>query len=191
MRSFVQSDNPGFSFFSPTFHTAFFLPLLFRKLKPQKNAGPHSFAEKPFEYTILPGIAIACMVFGLTNYQSMIGLVIGIPGAGGFFMMLLSSIRSRIKIHQKMTWEDFRPLPFLFLVLAGFTISLVYTGGIAGAGVGVKITGAAVGLLIGYMSGIPAGFWFQSIGWMLTIIEIALVPLMIGFLVLSTLMALA
>jgi len=187
----VQSDNPGFSFFSPTFHTAFFLPLLFRKLKPQKNAGPHSFAERLFEFTILPGIAIACMVLGLINYQSMIGLFIGILGAGGFFMMLLSSIRSHIKTHQKMTWENFRPFPFLFLVLAGITISLVYTGGIAGAGVGVKITGAALGLLIGYLSGIPAGFWFQSLGWIRTIIEIVLVPPMIGFLVVSILMALA
>lgn len=145
----------------------------------------------PFEFTILPGIALACMVIGLIHHRSMMGLVIGIFGAAGFFMMLLSSICSHRKNHQETTWEDFRPVPFLFLILAGITISLVCTAGIAGAGVGMKITGAAVGLIIGYMVGIPAGFWFQSLGWMRTIIEIVLVPLMIGLFVVSGVMSFA
>ena len=54
---------------------------------------------------------------------------------------------------------------------------------------GVKITGAVSWLLIGYLFGIPAGFWFQSLGWIRTIIGIALVPIMIGLLVVSILMA--
>lgn len=187
----MQFEKPGIQLFSPTFHKSFFLPLLLRKLKPSKKTRTLAAAGTPIEYTILPGGALACMVIGLMHYQAMSGRIIGILGACGFLIMLLSSVRSHLKSRQKTTWEDFRPFPLLFLVLTGVTTSLCYTGGIVGAGIGMKITGAAAGLLIGYLVGIPAGFWFQSLGWITTILEILLVPLMMGLFVVSILMVAA
>ena len=183
----MQFKETRIKIFSLTFHKTVFLPLLLRKLKPIKDE-EHSNLEIPFEYTILAVSSLFSMVVGLINYQAIIGLIIGLLGATVFFSLLISSIRSHLQTNQKPTWEGFRLSPFLFLILLGITIGLVLS---AGAGVVIKIMGASCGLIIGYLLGIPAGLWIQSLGWIRTIIEVALVPVIIGLFGVSILMAIA
>ena len=65
------------------------------------------------------------------------------------------------------------------------SIGLIMAGHISGFGFAMNLAGAVFGLVFGYLMGVPAGFWFQSLGWICPIIEIIiLLPLMIGCIVL-------
>jgi hypothetical protein len=187
----MKSENQEINLFSLAFHTSFFLPLLFRKLSFRRKAGGVSAAEAPFEYLILAFAALGCMVFGVVLYRAPAGMVLGAAGALVFFAMLGKSAQNFRQTHPEPTWEEFRPVPFLFLVLSGITVGLVLSVSTGGAGIGGKAAGAGCGLLAGYLAGIPAGFWAQSLGWMRTVVEAALAPLIIGLAVVSLVMALA
>ena len=173
--------------FSLTFHRSVFLPLLFRKFKLQKDEDGPSLGGVPFEYTILAFLFIGGMVAGFMNSRTIIGLIAGIGCFLGFFALLVAGIRSQIQSDQRPTWENFRLTPFLFLILSGISVGLVLTEG--SAGTGMKIVGVTLGMGMGYLLGIPAGLWIQSLGWMSAIIEVALWPVMVGLAVVSLLMA--
>ena len=145
----------------------------------------------PFEYTILSGAAMIFMAVGFFNYQTMWGLFAGIAGGCVFFAMIVMSIRNRKETGHSLAWNGFRVCPFLFMLLFGITIGLVTTEGILGTGIGMKVCGSVIGLIIGYLTGIYAGFWLQLLGWIRPIIEVVLVPIMIGLAVVSVLFLIA
>ena len=187
----MKSEKPEIKLFSFSFHTSVFLPLLFRTISFQENQLAPPIHTAPYEYTILTIMAMGCMVIGFANVQALMGLIAGLLGGCTFLIMLVSSFLSQKRTGYQPTWDSFRLTPFLFLMLAGMTIGLVVTQSFSEAGVGVKVFGAGLGLLLGYLMGVWAGFWFQALGWIHPIIEIALIPLMIGLMIVSFLMVIS
>ena len=187
----MQSEKPDIKIFSPAFHLSVFLPFLFRTITFQENQPAPHIRGVPYETTILTIIAMSCMVIGFVNIQVLVGLMAGLLGGCIFLLLLASSLLSQRRTGYEPTWASFRPTPFLFVMLAGMTIGLVVTQSFSEAGIGMKAVGAGFGLLIGYSMGVWAGFWFQALGWIHTIIEIVLIPLMIGLMIVSVVMAIA
>ena len=188
----METEKPEIKIFSFSFHVSVFLPLLFQKITSQTCQKAPQINNIPFEYTILTSIAIGFMVMGFINHENLVWLIVGVLSACGFMLMLFSSVLSRRQTGHNPTWQSFRLIPFLFSILAGMSISLIITANISEFGLAMKMAGAAVGLISGYLIGVPAGFWFQSLGWICPIIEIIiLVPLTIGFSVLLVLITIA
>jgi len=187
----MQSEKPDIKLFSPAFHLSVFLPFLFRTITFQENQPAQRIRGVPYETMILTTMAMGCMVIGFVNNQALVGFMAGLLGGCTFLLVLVSSLLSQRRKGYEPTWASFRTTPFLFVMLAGMTIGLVVTQGFSEAGVGVKAFGAGLGLLLGYPLGVWAGFWFQALGWIHTIIEIALIPIMIGLMIVSVLMAIA
>lgn len=188
----MKSEKKGTaSFFSLTFHKSVLLPALLKKITYHTHRENLQFSSIPFEYTILTSLAIGCMIIGFINYETFVWLIVGIIGTCGFIIMLFSSFLSQRQSGHKPTWEDFRVIPFLFSLSAGMSLGLIMAGNVSGLGFLMKMAGAAVGLISGYLIGVPAGFWFQSLGWIAPTLEIIiLLPLMIGCILLSLLITL-
>jgi len=176
-----QSENKIPGFFTLAFHRDFFLPFIIKALNTRKTETRTHFADYfPFEYVVLFIITMAGVITGIYAYLSegsVFGGITGLIASAGFAALIVFSIRS--KSDREILWRRFMITTFMFFMLAGLSIGL-YTGMLIWNSYIAKLACGIIGLALGYFAGIVAGLYMQCLGWTGQIINIIMIPIMIG-----------
>lgn len=169
---------------SMAFHRDFFLPFIITSLNRRKAGTTTHFADYfPFEYIVLFIIAMAGVMTGISSYLSngsTVGGIVGLLASAGFAVLITFSVRSRTE--KNVTWKRFMITTFMFFMLLGLTIGLFAGMAIWKSFIAKMILGT-VGLAAGYLAGIMAGLYMQYLGWIGDLINLLLVPIMIGLII--------
>ena len=153
------------SVLSPAFHLHFF-PRLLWSLRPRlgpPTPGPfagHALAE----HTFLPVLAILVLVTG-TNLAGgdhpAIGWALSAAGGAGLAALVVHAVWTRPR--QVLTWQGFAVTVFALALATGMAAGLILALRLPAVEV-LSLTLA--GLLVGYVTGLAAGFWVQALGYM-------------------------
>lgn len=166
---------------SISFHRDFFIPFIIDSINTRKKETSTHFADFfPYEYVVLFIITMACVFTGIYAYLSegsAFGGITGLMASAGFAALIVFSIRS--KSDKNILWRRFMISTFIFSMLAGLSLGL-YTGMMFRNSLISKFTFGLSGLTAGYFAGIPAGLYMQSLGWTGQILNIIMIPVMIG-----------
>jgi len=181
MHSDNQSEDRITALFTIAFHRDFFLPFIFRVFNTRKSETRTHFADYfPFEYVVLFIITMAAVVTGIYAYLSegsIFGGITGLLASAGFAALVVFSVRS--KSDREILWHRFMVTTFMFFMLAGLSIGL-YTGMTVWNSLVAKFVLGTIGLVSGYLAGIIAGLYMQCLGWTGQIVNIIMIPVMIG-----------
>lgn len=176
-----QSENKISDFLTLSFHRDFFLPFLINAYNTRKTETRTHFADHfPFEYVVLFIITMTAVITGIYAYLSegsVFGGITGLLASAGFAALIVFSIRSRSD--REILWRRFMVTTFMFFMLAGLSIGL-YTGMLIWNSYIAKLIFGVIGLVSGYFAGIFAGLYMQCLGWTGQIINIIMIPVMIG-----------
>lgn len=186
----TEANKPP-RFFSLAFHTSFFPDLLWRLLRPKNRKYESTFAGHiRLELPVLTVVFIMLGFFGFAaglGSGSIIGWICGILGGGGVLYLLTDSIRSVWGV--RPSYDYFRTIIFIFMVVLGFTAGLAI-GTDRHFSYGVKIIMGLVGVIPAYAAGIFCGFWAQRLGWMASLLDVIAVAGIAGMLVLDVILLL-
>ena len=156
---------PSPSLSSLEFHTKFFPRLLWSRLSPQKNEPQGTSFSHNMGPTVM---AVACMALlalgtpmGLIQ-KSILGWILAIAGLIGIAYIIFNSIAAQRGL--KPTYEKFHIWIFFFFVFLGFSAGLFITS-VNHQPHLIVFTAGLLGILPGYIVGILAGLWSQSLGW--------------------------
>lgn len=179
-----QSEDSIPGFLTLAFHRDFFIPFIIKTLNTRKSETRTHFADHfPFEYVVLFIITMAGVITGIYAYLSegsVFGGITGLLASAGFSALIIFSIRSRSD--SRVIWRRFMISTFMFFMLAGMSIGL-YAGMLIWNSDLAKIVLGISGFFAGYIAGIFAGLYMQCLGWTGQIMNIILVPVMIGLII--------
>jgi hypothetical protein len=179
-----QTEDRISGLFTTAFHRDFFIPFIIKTLNTRKIETRTHFADHfPFEYVVMFIITMTGVVTGIYAYLSdgsVFGGITGLLASAGFAALIIFSIRSRSD--RNMRWSRFMISTFMFFMLAGmssglFTGMMIWNHWLAKSFLGL------VGLSAGYITVIAAGFYMQCLGWTGQILNIILIPVMIGLII--------
>jgi len=149
------------------FHTRFFPALIWNRLRPRERM------ETSFVSTVeMYFLFVLCIIFiaiGIPNaiaHKSVIGWIAGGLGAAGILALLIHSIVSR---KDPPSYDNFLIGVFFFFVILGLTAG-IFAGSLNHSPALGFLAGAA-GLIAGYLLGLLAGFWFQYLGWLASLVN--------------------
>lgn len=181
MQTENDSDDRPLDLFSIPFHRDFFLPFIINSINARKSNTSTHFADFfPYEYVVLFMITMTGVVTGIYAYLSegsVFGGITGLLASAGFAALMVFSIRSRSD--REILWKRFMITTFMFFMLAGLSLGL-YTGMLVFNSFLSKFIFGIAGMIAGYFVGIPAGLYMQSFGWTGQLINIIMIPVMIG-----------
>lgn len=176
-----QSEDKTPGFLTIAFHRDFFLPFIIESLNTRKIETRTHFADHfPFEYVVLFIITMTGVITGIYAYLSegsVFGGITGLLASAGFAALIVFSIRS--KSDREILWRRFMITTFMFFMLAGLSVGL-YTGMLTWNSYISKLVFGIIGLVSGYFAGIFAGLYMQCLGWTGQLINIIMIPVMIG-----------
>ncbi len=179
-----QSEDRIPGFLTLAFHRDFFIPFIIRTLNTRKTETRTHFADHfPFEYVVLFIITMAGVITGIYAYLSegsVFGGITGLLASAGFSALIIFSIRSRSD--SRVIWRRFMISTFMFFMLAGMSIGL-YAGMLIWNSDLAKLVLGVSGFFAGYIAGIFAGLYMQCLGWTGQIMNIILIPVMIGLII--------
>ena len=176
--------------FTLEFHTKFFPRLLWSRLRPQKKEQGRACFGPNIELMgllALCGMLIAIGIPLAVNRGSVVGWALIFLGIAGILAILVFSIFAQLGT--KPSYDNFLIGVFFFFVFLGLTVGL-FIGqqehwpfwGLLGRGV--------LGLFIGYIVGIFAGFWFQCFGWAAFLVDMAAGLMIIGMIIVDMVLCL-
>jgi len=158
-------------FLSWDFHAVFFPRLLWSRLNGVKTEkGGVSFGGH-MELTVILFVCLAALVFGARMVIGRIpigGWTLVTVGTAGILFILIASIIAQRGV--RLTYDGFLIWTFFFFVFLGLTAGLNW-GLVNHHSHGVGMRAAAVGLIGGYVAGIAAGRWAQSLGWVSRLLD--------------------
>ncbi len=166
MRDNHQVSPP--SLLSLEFHSKFFPRLLWSRLSPKKNEPQGVSFSHNMGPTAMVAACIALLALGAPIaliQKSLLGWVLAIAGLVGIAYIVFNSIAAQRGL--KPTFEDFHIWIFFFWVFLGFSGGLFLISPNHQPHLIVFAAGL-LGILPGYILGILAGFWAQSLGWFRT-----------------------
>jgi hypothetical protein len=114
-------------------------------------------------------ICLIVAVLGISSglfHKSVIGWVAGGLGAAGILALMLNSIFS---CEEPPTYDCFLTGIFFFFVIMGLT-SGILTGALRHSPPLALLMGLG-GAMVGYVLGILAGLWVQSLGWLSSLVN--------------------
>ena len=153
------------SLLSLEFHTSFFPRLLWSRLSPKKNEPQGVSFSHNTGLTVMVVACMALLALGVPMaliQKSIFGWVLLMVGLIGILYIIFNSIADQRDL--KPTYEDFHLWIFFFLVLLGFSGGLFFTS-VNHQPHLIVFAAGLLGILPGYILGILAGFWAQSLGW--------------------------
>jgi hypothetical protein len=161
------TEGPPPGFWSFAFHTRFFPTLLARRLR---GLGRTRGGFQPHTPIIPLAFCFLLVLFGIPNALeggSILWWILGGLGVLGILTLIVHSIASGA--HYPPTYDDFLVGVFLFFPVLGATGG-IFVGALEHAPLkGAFLTGA--GFVAGYLLGIPAGLWFQRLGWLAGLLD--------------------
>ena len=181
---------PGF--FTTAYHLRFFPAVLRARLRPRPprgGFGNHALLELP----IILAVSTVLLALGVPRVvdqpASISGIVLVLLGAAGIIAMLAVSIRAGLST--PVTYDEFEPFVFLFMLLLGATAALFFARMIWKLPAGLTWALVIAGLVPGYLAGIAAGLFSQILGPLKATLGILAVCGAIGLLVVDLVVLLA
>ena len=179
------------SFLSWEFHTAFFPRLIWSRLRPKKAGEEGVSFSHNMELTVMVFVCMALLAFGVpmaVGSKSLLGWALVIVGLIGIGFIIFNSIAAQKGL--RSTYEDFHIWIFLFFVFLGFSGGLFLTS-VNHQPRLIVFAAGVLGILPGYIAGIPAGLWVQSLGWVSSILNGLAGIAIIGLVIVDMLMLVA
>ncbi len=158
---------PSPSLLSLEFHAKFFPRLLRSRLSPKKNEPQGTSFSHNMELTaiVMVVVCLALLALGVPMalvQKSLLGWLLAIAGLIGIAYIIFNSTAAQRG--QKPTFEKFHIWIFFFFVFLGFSAGLFITA-VNHQPHLIVFTAGLLGILPGYVAGILAGLWAQSLGW--------------------------
>jgi hypothetical protein len=156
-------------FFSLEFHFRFLPGVIWRRRAGKREPRSPFANHFPTELLLVLVACIIAILVGLpaSHNGSLVGGIAASLGTIGLIALFVQSVCNQWG--RRPTFDEFLAGVFVFLTLLGGTIGLMI-GWIEHFG-GLTWAMAAGGLVVGYLVGIGAGLWGQTLGWIAKQVE--------------------